>query len=535
MQLQDRPLTDTGLQALGLTNLRNIFWNLPPAALYEITIRNGEGQIASTGALVVETGEHTGRSPRDKFIVREPSTEHDIDWKANKPFDPDKFDALLSRVLAYLQNRDVYVLDCYAGADPAYRLPVRVINEVAWHNLFARQLFIPSAAIGEPEGQDHPNRFTVISAPNFFADPERDGTRSGTFIILNFARRIILIGGTSYAGEIKKSIFTTLNFLLPAQNIFPMHCSANIGRNGDVAILFGLSGTGKTTLSADPTRSLIGDDEHGWSDDGVFNFEGGCYAKVINLSPEAEPQIYAAINRFGAVLENVVIDPDSHQMLLDDQSKTENTRAAYPLSFIPGIEPSGRGGHPKNIVFLTADAFGVLPPIAKLTPSQAMYHFLSGYTARVAGTEKGVTEPEATFSTCFGSPFMVREPGVYARLLGEKIARHGAKVWLLNTGWQGGPYGVGSRIAIRHTRAMLNAALSGDLDDVPTTPHPIFGVHVPQRCPNVPSELLDPRQNWADKDGYDAQARKLAQMFVENFHKYAPGTTEEVRNAGPRP
>ncbi|MFN8532760.1 MAG: phosphoenolpyruvate carboxykinase (ATP) [Dehalococcoidia bacterium] len=534
MQLQDRPTTDAGLQSLGLANLRNIFWNLPPAALYEITVRNGEGQIASTGGLVVSTGEHTGRSPRDKFIVREPSTEADVDWKANRPFEPAKFDALMARMLAYLQNRDVYVLDCYAGADPSVRLPVRVVNEVAWHNLFARQLFIPADVTGEPVAADDPDRFTIVSAPSFLADPERDGTRSGTFIILNFARRIILIGGTSYAGEMKKSIFTTLNFLLPGQSIFPMHCSANIGQKGDVAILFGLSGTGKTTLSADPLRALIGDDEHGWGDDGVFNFEGGCYAKVINLSAEAEPQIYAAINRFGAVLENVVIDPDSHEMQLMDRSKTENTRGAYPLTFIPGIEPSGMGGHPQNIVFLTADAFGVLPPIAKLTASQAMYHFLSGYTARVAGTEKGVTEPEATFSTCFGSPFMVREPGAYARLLGEKIARHGARVWLLNTGWQGGAYGVGKRISIRHTRALLNAALNGDLDDVPTTAHPIFGVHVPQSCPDVPADVLDPRQNWDDKAAYDAQAHRLASMFAENFQKYAAGTTEEVRSAGPK-
>ncbi|MCL6648479.1 MAG: phosphoenolpyruvate carboxykinase (ATP) [Chloroflexi bacterium] len=534
MQLQDPPLTDTGLQALGLTNLRNIYWNLPVAALYEIALRNGEGQLASTGALVVDTGEHTGRSPKDKFIVREPSTEAEIDWRANRPFDPERFDALLGRVLAYLQHRDVYVLDCYAGADPKYRLPVRVITEIAWHNLFARQLFIPSSARSEPLNEPAENRFTVLSVPNFFADPERDGTRSGTFIILNFARRLILIGGTSYAGEIKKSIFTALNFLLPAQGIFPMHCSANIGRQGDVAIMFGLSGTGKTTLSADPNRALIGDDEHGWSDDGIFNFEGGCYAKVINLSPEAEPQIYAAINRFGAVLENVVIDPESHEMQLADASKTENTRAAYPLSFIPNIEPSGMGGHPRTIIFLTADAFGVLPPIARLTPSQAMYHFLSGYTARVAGTEKGVTDPEATFSTCFGAPFMVREPAVYARQLGEKIARHGSRVWLLNTGWQGGPYGVGKRISISHTRLLLNAALSGKLDNIPTQPHPIFGVHVPTECEGLPSKLLDPRQNWPDPAAYDAQARRLARMFMENFQRYAGTTTEEVRNAGPR-
>jgi phosphoenolpyruvate carboxykinase (ATP) len=536
MQLQDRPTTDTSLEALGLKNLRNVYWNLPTPELYEMTLQNGEGLLASSGALVVETGVHTGRSPQDKFLVEEETSKDEIGWGGgNRPISEEKFNALLTRMTAYLQGRDVTVQDCFAGADPNYRLPVRVITEIPWHNLFARTLFFPNGKPGVPTENDE-NVFTILSAPNFSADPKIDGTRTGTFIILNFKRRLILIGGTTYAGEVKKSIFTTLNFLLPRREVFPMHCSANVAANNpnDVAIFFGLSGTGKTTLSADPERSLIGDDETGWSDEGVFNFENGCYAKMINLSPTAEPEIFAATHRFGAVLENVTIDPITRELDFADQSKTENTRGAYPIAFIPRVVESGTGGHPKTIIFLTADAFGVLPPISKLTPSQAMYHFLTGYTAKLAGTEKGVVDPEATFSTCFGAPFMVHPPSVYARLLGEKIARHGSKVWLINTGWQGGPFGVGRRVSIANTRAMVRAALDGSLDDVVTTPHPVFGVHIPQNVPGVESKVLDPRSNWPDPSAYDAQAAKLAAMFAENFTKYEPTVTDEVRNAGPK-
>lgn len=519
-----------GLQTIGLEQTGRAYWNLRPAQLVDEAIRRYEAGLSDTGALVARTGKRTGRSPKDKFVVREPSSEQHIAWgDVNRPFEPAKFDALRARVLEHLRTRDLFVQDLYGGAHPQHRLNVRVVTEYAWHSLFARQLFIrpPLEATAE-----HTPDFTVISAPNFLADPARDGTTSETFILLNFAQKMVLIGGTAYAGEIKKSIFTVLNYLLPLKGVLSMHCSANVGAGGDVALFFGLSGTGKTTLSADPERRLIGDDEHGWADEGVFNFEGGCYAKVVNLSAADEPQIYNAI-RFGAVLENVVVDPNTRVGDYKDISITENTRAAYPLHFIANaVEPS-IGGHPQNIVFLTCDAFGVLPPIARLTPEQAMYHFLSGYTAKVAGTEAGMgNEPQATFSTCFGAPFWPLHPGVYADLLGKRIANHNARVWLLNTGWSGGPFGVGSRMRLSHTRAMVRAALSGALNDAPTEPHPIFRVNMPKSCPDVPANVLNPRQTWKDPAAYDTKAKELAARFHKNFEKFA-AVSPAIKAAGP--
>ncbi|RME41993.1 MAG: phosphoenolpyruvate carboxykinase [Caldilineae bacterium] len=520
-----------GLEAHGIVNVNDVYWTLPTSALYEEAIRRREGIIAHLGPLVVRTGHHTGRSPNDKFIVREPSTEEHIWWgDVNRPFDPARFDELHRRLVAYLQMKDVFVQDCWAGADPAYRMPIRIITEYAWHSLFARNMFIQATA---EELATHQPEFAVIDCPRFHAIPDVDGTNSEVFVVVNFAKKLVLIGGTSYAGEIKKSIFTVLNYLLPFKNVLPMHCSANYGPGGDVALFFGLSGTGKTTLSADSSRTLIGDDEHGWSERGVFNFEGGCYAKMIRLSREAEPEIYETTRRFGTILENVMVNTLTRRLNLDDDSLTENTRGAYPISHLPNATRSGQGGHPQNVFFLTADAFGVLPPIARLTPEQAMYHFLSGYTAKVAGTEKGVTEPQATFSACFGAPFLPRHPGEYARLLGEKIEQHGAKVWLVNTGWSGGPYGVGSRMKIAYTRAMVRAALDGALDDVPTEADPFFGLHMPTACPDVPAEVLNPRNTWADPDAYDAQAQKLAAMFRQNFQSFAGQVSEAVRAAGP--
>ena len=505
--------------------------NLSTATLYEEAIRRGEGVIAEHGPLVCRTGQHTGRSPNDKFLVREPSSEGAIAWgPVNRPMDPGQFDTLERDILASLQGSDLFILDGFAGADPEYRLPIRIINQYAWHNLFARNLFIVDpAASSEP-----PERFTVVAAPNFKADPSRHGSRSEVAIALSFSKRLVLIAGTSYAGEMKKSIFSTMNYLLPLRGVLPMHCSANLGRSGDVALFFGLSGTGKTTLSSDPERGLIGDDEHGWSDRGVFNFEGGCYAKTIRLSAEAEPQIYATTRRFGTVLENVVYDDATRRLDLDDDRLTENTRAAYPISFVDNAVPSGQGGHPQNIIMLTADAFGVLPPLSRLTPAGAMYHFLSGYTAKVAGTEKGVTEPKATFSTCFGAPFLPLPPGRYAQMLGEKIARHRANVWLLNTGWTGGPYGVGSRMKITFTRAMIRAALSGALEGVAYTHDPVFNLEVPATCPGVPAEVLSPRMTWSDPDEYDRQAARLADMFADNFKAFDADVSADVRAAGPR-
>jgi phosphoenolpyruvate carboxykinase (ATP) len=505
-------------------------WNLSAAVLYEEAVRRNEGVIAAAGPLACRTGQHTGRSPNDKFVVREPSSEAEIAWgKVNRPITPAQFDALHTDLISSLAGKELFVLDCFAGADPTYRLPVRVINEFAWHNLFCKNLFIDDSAAAAAAAP----AFTIIDSPNFKADPARHGGHSDVMIALNFAKKLVLITGSSYAGEMKKSIFSVLNYILPLRGVLSMHCSANIGAAGDTALFFGLSGTGKTTLSSDPDRMLIGDDEHGWSDRGVFNFEGGCYAKTIRLSAEAEPQIYATTRRFGTVLENVVVDERTRELNLDDDRYTENTRAAYPISFVDNAVPSGLGGHPRNVVMLTADAFGVLPPISRLTPEAAMYHFLSGYTAKVAGTEKGVTEPKATFSTCFGAPFLPLDPSRYARMLGEKIARHDARVWLVNTGWTGGPYGVGARMKITHTRAMIRAVLSGALDTVAFSKDPVFNLDIPASCPGVPADVLTPRATWADGAAYDAQAAKLARMFVENFKAFEEGVSAEVLAAGP--
>ncbi len=521
------------LEKLRIKNIREIFYNYGTPALYEQVIRRREGLLAHLGPLVVRTGHHTGRSPNDKFLVQEPENEKNIWWgKVNIPFEISDYERLYSKMMAYIQGKDLYVEDCYACADENYKLNIRLITENAWHNLFARNMFrrytdreILLSLIPD---------FTIVHMPNFHANPEFDKTNSEVFVIINFADKIVLIGGSSYAGEIKKSIFTVLNYLLPLKKVLSMHCSANVGEKEDVALFFGLSGTGKTTLSADRTRQLIGDDEHGWSDDGIFNFEGGCYAKVIRLSKEAEPDIYECTRKFGTILENVQIDAQSRRLDLNDDTFTENTRAAYPLTHIENIVPEGVAGHPANIIMLTADAFGVLPPISKLTTEQAMYHFISGYTAKVAGTEKGVTEPKATFSTCFGAPFMVHHPSVYAELLGEKIKKHNAKCWLVNTGWSGGPYGVGSRMKIQYTRAMLNAALTGQLDTVKTFTDPIFGLSLPESCEGVPSEILNPRNTWKNKSAYDSMAEKLAGMFVDNFKEFEKGTAKEIINAGPK-
>jgi phosphoenolpyruvate carboxykinase (ATP) len=519
--------------AAGLGGLAVVHRNLGVPELYEQVLRRGEARLSRDGVLVAATGSRTGRSPQDRFIVEEPSTAADIWWgDANRPIGKDVLDGLHMRVAAYLRGREVFAQDLFAGADPEHRLPVRIVTEQAWHSLFARNIFIrPGAA----ERRDFAPRFTVIHAPGFRAEPARDGTRSEAFVILNFAARLVLIGGTAYAGEIKKSIFTVMNFLLPPQDVLPMHCSANIGPGGDTAIFFGLSGTGKTTLSAERGRTLIGDDEHGWSPRSVFNFEGGCYAKVIGLDSAAEPEIYATTRRFGTVLENVVMDAATRALDLDDDRLTENTRASYPIDFIPNASATGIGGLPENVVMLTADAFGVLPPLSRLTPEQAMYHFLSGYTARVAGTEAGVREPQATFSTCFGAPFMPRHPTVYATMLRDRIAAGRVRCWLVNTGWSGGAYGTGRRMSIRHTRALLRAALDGALDRVTMRPDPAFGLLVPEACPEVPEEVLLPRNAWADKRTYDATAAEVARRFEANFAQFAGAVDERVRAAGIHP
>jgi phosphoenolpyruvate carboxykinase (ATP) len=530
------PLPD--LSDLGLTNPGPVAVNRPAAELVELALARQEGGLTADGALVCYTGSRTGRSPHDRYIVPESDNEGQIAWGGvNRPMEPAVFDRLLARVTAYLQGRPLYVNDLHACADPAYRLNVRVVAEKAWHALFARCLFLrPTIVPGDSPGAKSAADWTVLATADFKCDPARDGTRSDAVIALNFARRIVLVGGTLYAGEIKKSIFSVLNYLLPQRSVFPMHCSANIGpprtgSPGDVALFFGLSGTGKTTLSADPNRRLIGDDEHGWSDTGVFNIEGGCYAKTIRLSKSGEPQIWEAI-RFGCVLENVIVDPATRVPDYDNDSRTENTRAAYPVDFIPNCEPTGRGGHPTNIFFLTCDAFGVLPPLARLNPEQAMYHFLSGYTAKVAGTEAGVTEPQATFSTCFAAPFLPLAPTRYAELLRERMQKHKAAVWLVNTGWSGGSYGSGRRMPLAVTRTLLRAALSGQLGGVATQPDPIFGVAVPVACPGVPPEMLRPRDTWPDKTAYDAKAKHLSALFTENFKRF--DTTEAVRAAGPK-
>jgi len=502
--------------------------NLAGAVLVEHAIRRGEARLASNGALVAYTG-RTGRSPKDKFTIKDELTAESVHWgPVNQPFEAGKFDSLYDRVIDYLRDRELYVQDLFAGADPEYRLPIRVVTELAWHALFARQLFIRPT---QKDLHSHQPDFTVISAPEFHADPLHDGTNSGAFILVNFTRRTVLIGGTAYAGEIKKSIFSVMNFLLPPRNVFPMHCSANIGKDGTTALFFGLSGTGKTTLSADPNRRLIGDDEHGWSDRGIFNFEGGCYAKCIRLSPEKEPQIWNAL-RFGAVLENVVLQPETQVPNYDDESITENTRAAYPVDYIDNAQIPGIGGHPKHVVFLTADAFGVLPPIALLTPEQAMYHFMSGYTAKVAGTEAGMgKEPQATFSTCFASPFLPLRPKVYAEMLGRRLREHKAQCWLVNTGWQGGKFGVGKRMELPYTRAMVHAAIEDRLSSAEFETDTAFGLSIPKAVPDVPRELLNPRNAWADKTDYDRTAAELADRFAKNFEKFeAPA---EVRAAGP--
>ena len=517
----------------GLENMGHLYLNLSTPALYEEAIRRHEGMLAHLGPFVIKTGRYTGRLPQDKFFVKEPSSESKIGWgKVNRPFEPAKFEALKQKVLAFLKGKDIFIEDCYAGADTNYRLPIRIITEKASYALFARNMFIR-----EPDTKkmaNHIPEFTVIHAPNFHAVPEVDGTHSDAFILLNFAEKLILIGGTAYAGEIKKSIFTVMNYLLPQKGVMAMHSSANYGKDeNDVAVFFGLSGTGKTTLSAIPDRTLIGDDEHGWGDDGVFNFEGGCYAKVIRLSKTDEPEIYETTRSFGTLLENVVIDPKTRRMDLDDASLTENTRAAYPISEISNMTLTGKGGHPKNIIMLTCDAFGVLPPISRLTLAQAMYHFLSGYTAKVAGTEAGIKEPQATFSSCFGEPFMALPPTTYAKLLGEKIDRHKVDVWLVNTGWSGGPYGEGKRMDISITRAMVAAVLSGQLKDIKTETDPIFGLGIPLSCPGVPAQVLNPRNTWKDPEAYDKKARELAKMFDENFKEYEKDTLSEIKAAGP--
>jgi len=519
-----------GLDLHGLHNLNVAYWNLGTAQLVEHAIQRREGNLASGGALVVRTGQFTGRSPKDKFVVRDEITDPNIHWgPVNQPMSEAHFDRIYKRMMAFWQGHDVYVQDCYVGADPEFTLPVRVVSQVAWHNLFARQLFIRPNPL---ETENHKPEFTILFAPDFQTNPADEGTNSETGIVISFKRRCVLICGTSYAGEMKKSAFTIMNYLLPERGVFPMHCSANVGAAGDVALFFGLSGTGKTTLSADPNRRLIGDDEHGWSDHGVFNFEGGCYAKCIRLSQENEPQIWNAI-RFGTVLENVAMDSETRLMDFNSAELTENTRAAYPLKFIDNAVIPSVGGHPSNVVFLTADAFGVLPPISRLTPEQAMYHFLSGYTAKVAGTERGLgKEPEATFSACFGAPFLPRPAATYASLLGEKLRRHKAGCWLINSGWAGGPYGVGERMKLKYTRAMVNAVLSGELQNVPMTPHPVFGVDVPQSCPGVPPQFLDARGMWADKSAYDKSARDLARRFNKNFEKFT-GVSTEIAKAAP--
>jgi phosphoenolpyruvate carboxykinase (ATP) len=525
--------SDYGLENHGLSNLNTVYWNLPSESLYEEITFRGEGSITRMGAVCVTSGKHTARAANDKYIVREPSTEEQIWWgEYNRPYSPEKFDELLSRLQGYVQGRDLFVQDCFAGADPDYCMPVRIITEFAWHSLFARNMF--SQPKNAEAYRQHVPEFTLLCVPSFKAFRPIDGTNSGTFITLNFDQNLCIIGDSAYGGEIKKSIFTVLNFLLPLEGVMPMHCSANVGDDGGSALFFGLSGTGKTTLSADPKRKLVGDDEHGWSERGIFNFEDGCYAKVIMLSEAAEPQIYACTQRFGTILENVIFDPVTRYIDLDDDELTENTRASYPLQYIDNAVSEKMAGHPKNIVLLTCDASGVMPPIARLTPNQALYQFISGYTAKVGGTEVGVgDEPEITFSSCFGAPFMVHHPSYYAELLRRKIERYNTHCWLLNTGWVGGPYGVGKRISIGYTRAMLNAALDGSLRDVDYVKDPIFGFEVPKSCNGVPSKVLDPASSWPNREQYMDKYRQLATRFIDNFKKYAPACDPEIVQVGP--
>ena len=531
-QSTTRPTTDKpGARPPGSAIGRIVRANRPTAELYEDAVRAGEGLIAAEGPLVVRTGKHTGRSPQDKFIVKEPGSAAKIWWgEVNRPIALEHYDRLRARLMAYLADRPVYAQDCFIGAHPAHRRSLRVYTETAWASIFARNLFRrPSAA----ELTGFAPNFTIIDVPSFQADPATEGTRTGTAILVNLAAMEIIIVGTEYAGEIKKSAFTVMNYLMPDEGVLPMHSAANVGKDGESVVFFGLSGTGKTTLSADPERSLVGDDEHGWGVDGVFNFEGGCYAKTIRLSPMYEPDIFQTTRRFGTLLENVDLDPVTRELDLDSDRFTENTRGAYPLHFIGNADPTGMAGQPTNVVLLTADAFGVLPPISRLTAAQAQYHFISGYTAKLAGTEIGVKEPQATFSACFGAPFMPRHPGEYAAMLADRLEQYGVRAWLVNTGWTGGPYGTGERMDINHTRSMVRAALDGRLDDVTTVTDQVFGVEVPTSCPDVPAEFLQPRSTWADGAAYDRQAAALARMFVENFATYADGVPESVRRAGP--
>jgi len=518
------------LEAQGISDLGSVHYNLLEPALIEAALRNDEGTLGQGGTFLVTTGKYTGRSPKDKHVVRTAATEDTVWWDNNAAMAPDAFDRLYDDMLAHMKGGDYYVQDLFGGADPDHRLDVRVVTELAWHGLFIRHLLRRPAA---EELDSFVPEFTIINCPSFQADPAKHGCRSETVIALNFDRKLILIGGTEYAGENKKSVFTLLNYILPGKNVMAMHCSANHAEDDpdDAAVFFGLSGTGKTTLSADPARVLIGDDEHGWSDKGIFNFEGGCYAKTINLREEAEPEIYATTKKFGTVIENMVFDPNTKELDFDDDSLTANMRCAYPLEYISNASETALGGHPKNIIMLTCDAFGVLPPIARLTPAQAMYHFLSGFTSKVAGTERGVTEPEPTFSTCFGAPFMPRRPEVYGNLLREKIAQHGATCWLVNTGWTGGAYGTGSRMPIRATRALLTAALNGSLNEGEFRKDPNFGFDVPTACPGVAKVLLDPRRTWDDHGAYDIQAKKLVDMFAENFAQYVPFIDDDVKAA----
>ena len=530
---KDATKSDYGLENHGLTNLNHVYWNLPTEALYEEIIFRSEGKLSHMGPVVVNTGKHTARSANDKFVVREGTTEDKIWWgQYNRPFGVDKFNAVFNRLQGFLQGRDLFVQDCYGGADPNYRVPFRIISELAWHSLFARNMLI------SPETNDELRKFvpefTIISIPSFKGVPQIDGTLTKTFILLNFEQKLCLIGNSGYGGEIKKSVFTVLNFLLPLDGIMTMHCSANIGKDGQAALFFGLSGTGKTTLSADPKRQLIGDDEHGWSDEGIFNFEGGCYAKVIALSPTAEPQIYACTRKYGTILENVIFDPVTRLLDLDDETLTENTRAAYPLSYIDNAVPEMRGGHPKNIIMLTCDASGVMPPIARLSSEQAMYHFISGYTSKVSGTEVDLgKEPEITFSACFGAPFMVHHPYYYAEMLKNKMLKYDVNCWLVNTGWTGGQYGIGRRMSIHHTRTLLNAALDGKLLDVEYRTDPIFGFQVPKYCEGVPDKVLNPSDTWGDPAAYQEKYLQLASLFIENFKKYKTGCPQEIVEAGP--
>lgn len=524
-----------GLEAVGLKNTAAEYWNLTPAELVEETLKRGQGVLADNGALCVDTGEFTGRSPADKFTVLDDNTRDTVWWakdggKFNNPMSPETFDALYRRVTAFLQNRELFVRDLYAGADKNNRLNVRVVNVLPWANLFANNLFIRP---NTEELENFTPEWTILCAPTFHAIPELDGTRKHNFSIIDFTRKIILIGGSAYTGEMKKGIFTVMNYVLPLKGVLSMHCSANVGKDGDTAIFFGLSGTGKTTLSADPERGLIGDDEHGWTDEGIFNFEGGCYAKCIDLTKEKEPQIWEAV-KHGALVENTRFFPGTRTIDFTNTEVTENTRVAYPIHFIPGaVEPSV-GGIPKNIFFLTCDAYGVLPPISKLSAGQAMYQFVSGYTAKVAGTELGVTEPQRTFSTCFGAPFFPLHPAQYAKLLGEKMTKHQTNVWLINTGWSGGPYGVGNRMKLSHTRAMITAALNGELNNVAYETEPTFGFSVPTSCPNVPAEVLNPRNTWSDKAAYDAKIAELANAFVKNFEQFKALATQEMLDAAPK-